>query len=122
MSLYRPKSPSTVLQSGIFVEEWMRGFDPQCTASEKLGASGDMGRDVVGYFGTVATNREWDNYQCKHYAKPLVPSDIWIELGKMCFYFLEGAFCATKRNTVSVVQDVADASRVSKSRMNCARV
>lgn len=81
----------------IFVEEWMQGFDPQYTASEKHGGSGDMGRDVVGYFGVVATNQEWDNYQCKHYAKPLVPSDIWIELGKTCYYSWRGYYTPPRK-------------------------
>ncbi|MBK9187705.1 MAG: hypothetical protein IPM33_02000 [Phycisphaerales bacterium] len=50
-----------------------------------------MGRDVV------ATPDEtdlsvWDNYQCKHYAQPLMPSDIWLELGKLAYYTHRGDF------------------------------
>jgi len=29
---------------------------------------------------------EWDNYQCKRYGEKLTPGEIWVELGKLCFY------------------------------------
>ena len=31
-------------------------------------------------------NGPWDNFQCKHYDHPLAPSDIWLELGKLCYF------------------------------------
>lgn len=76
----------------IFIEEWMQGFAPPYIRSERVGGSGDKGRDVVGYHGSPSNGESWDNYQCKHYSRPLRPSDIWIELGKMCFYSWRGDF------------------------------
>lgn len=73
-----------------FIEEWLQGFDPPYHLIDRLGGAGDMGRDVVGYLGDPASNCEWDNYQCKHYASRLGPSDIWVELGKLCVYSFQG--------------------------------
>jgi hypothetical protein len=69
-----------------FIREWMDGFDPPYYKHDRLGGAGDMGRDVVGYLGEPNTECEWDNYQCKHYNHPLYPSDIWVELGKLCVF------------------------------------
>ena len=34
---------------------------------------------------------EWDSYQCKHYDHALHPSDVYAELGKLCFYTHDGS-------------------------------
>ncbi len=86
LSLYSPKEWEE------FVAEWMEGFDPKYHTSQRLGGAGDKGRDVVGYTAAPGTNPDWDNYQCKHYAKPLPPSKIWVELGKMCYHSCQGDF------------------------------
>lgn len=75
-----------------FMREWMEGFDPAYTLIERLGGPGDFGRDVVGYVDGLNSGGPWDNYQCKHYAQPLRPVDIWPELGKLCFYTHRGDF------------------------------
>ena len=36
----------------------------------------------------------WDNYQCKRYAQPLRPSDIWVEIGKIIYYSHRKEFIA----------------------------
>lgn len=69
-----------------FIEEWMYGFDPPYTHVARLSGPGDMGRDVVGYLGEPSSNCEWDNYQCKHYGRPLSATRIWVELAKLCYY------------------------------------
>ena len=54
---------------------------------ERAGGAGDKGRDIIAYIDPDVTYpRKWDNYQCKHYKDPISPSDIWVELGKLCFY------------------------------------
>ena len=45
-----------------------------------------MGCDVVATVDPSDRNGDWDNFQCKHYDHPLAPSDIWVELGKLCYY------------------------------------
>ena len=62
-----------------------------------LGGAGDKGRDVVGYLGDPQTACEWDSYQCKHYDHPLMPTDIYTELGKLCVYTNRGDFTVPRR-------------------------
>lgn len=74
-----------------FVLEWAHGLKTNYARVERRGSAGDMGLDVVAY--PDATNVQvWDNYQCKHYAHPLRPSEIWIELGKIIYYTYQGEF------------------------------
>jgi hypothetical protein len=49
-----------------------------------------MGRDVIAF----RHDGGWVNYQCKHYVRPLRPSDIWVELGKVMYYTHRGDFSA----------------------------
>jgi hypothetical protein len=55
--------------------------------------AGDKGRDVVGYKDQKSVSpRHWDLYQCKHYDNKLMPSNIWLELGKLCYYCFTGDY------------------------------
>lgn len=72
----------------ILTEEWL-DMKSEYHSTERIGGSGDMGRDVIAYINNPkenSTNYEWDCYQCKHYNKPLSPSDIWTEFGKLIYY------------------------------------
>lgn len=80
-----------------FISEWALGFEPKYVHSERLAGPGDKGRDVVGYLCMPYQESEWDNYQCKHYSSPLQPSNIWVELGKMCFYSWRGDFLPPRK-------------------------
>jgi len=54
---------------------------------QRRGGPGDKGRDVIGWLDPPGTpDRKWDNYQCKHYAQPLAPSDFAIEIAKLAYY------------------------------------
>jgi len=69
------------------IAEWGNGFLIQTgkyTACKKCSGAGDMGRDVISIINESLGT--WDNYQCKHYDHPLMPSDIWIEIGKLVYY------------------------------------
>lgn len=55
----------------------------------RVGGANDLGRDVI---GLTDNPNVWDNYQCKHYGNKLMPSDFWIEIGKVCFYTLKGLY------------------------------
>jgi hypothetical protein len=74
----------------LFIQEWVDSLRDDYELVEKCGGAGDMGRDVI---ATVKDgDGAWDNYQCKHYQKALTPGDVWIELGKLAFYTLKGAY------------------------------
>ncbi len=68
-----------------FILEWAHSLKSKYQLVEKCGGAGDMGRDVVAY-QTRGQTDPWDNYQCKHYDHPLLPTDVWCELGKLCYY------------------------------------
>lgn len=78
-----------------FVHEWTDSLRDEYLLVERCSGAGDMGRDVV------ATVRDgegaWDNYQCKHYDHALMPSDIWVELGKLAYYTKSGAYSYPRR-------------------------
>lgn len=50
----------------------------------QIGGSGDKGRDICTYIDYK--NKIWELYQCKYYQNKLAPSDIYLELGKLCYY------------------------------------
>lgn len=73
-----------------FILEWADSLRSVYERVERCGGAGDYGRDIIGISkcGTGA----WDNFQCKHYGSPLVPSDIWVELGKLTYYSHQGVY------------------------------
>lgn len=74
----------------ILVEEWLETTKKyNSNKIERLGGSGDMGIDVIAYITNPKNNPlsyQWDCYQCKRYDKPLSPSSMWIEFGKVIYY------------------------------------
>jgi hypothetical protein len=73
-----------------FVCEWADSLRSQYSSVERCGGAGDMGRDVIA-FHKDAPNL-WDNYQCKHYRNPLMPTNVWIEFGKLVYYTKKGEY------------------------------
>ena len=67
------------------VDEWASSL-PDYKLVERAGGAGDMGCDVIATVDPANSASDWNNYQCKHYDHPLAPSDIWVELGKLCYY------------------------------------
>jgi hypothetical protein len=80
----------------LFIREWVKGLD-QYEKVEKLGGPGDLGRDVIGLCSARACEGEWDNYQCKHYEKPLGVSRACEDAGKIIFHAYRGEFSAPRR-------------------------
>lgn len=72
----------------MFIELWVtESLQGEYNKIVRCGGAGDMGRDVIAYFGgSNSAKKSWDNYQCKHYSAPLTPSNIWVEIGKLCYY------------------------------------
>lgn len=79
-----------------FVLEWADSLKTKYALVERCDGAGDMGRDVIGFEMRDQTN-PWDNYQCKYYEHQLTPGDIWLELGKLCFYTYTGQFTMPRR-------------------------
>lgn len=81
-----------------FITEWSEGFNPPYQQVVLLGGAGDKGRDIVAYIGEPSDPASpWDSYQCKHYENPLTPTDIYVELAKLCFYTHRGDYSIPRR-------------------------
>jgi hypothetical protein len=74
-----------------FTLEWIHSLKTKYARVEKHAGSGDMGLDVIA-FESSSMEDPWDNYQCKYYDHPLMPSDIWVEMGKLAYYTFTGEF------------------------------
>jgi hypothetical protein len=72
------------------VDEWTSSLATYGLVERAAGA-GDMGCDVIATVDPAIENGPWDNFQCKHYDHPLTPGDIWLELGKLCYFTHIGA-------------------------------
>ena len=78
------------------VNEWATSM-PQYKRVERTSGSGDMGCDVIGIIDSSDHDFVWDNYQCKHYDHALRPSDIWVELAKLCYYSFKNEYSIPRR-------------------------
>lgn len=86
-----------------FVNEWATSLSEYAKVERASGA-GDKGCDVVAM--PIESESVWDNFQCKHYDHPLRPSDIWVELGKICYYTHIGEYSVPRRYRFVAPQDV----------------
>ncbi len=73
------------------VDEWASSL-PGYRLVERAGGAGDRGCDVIATVDPANPGSDWDNFQCKHYDHPLAPNDIWVELGKLCYYTFIGEY------------------------------
>jgi len=80
-----------------FINEWTESLRSEYEQVQRFSGAGDKGRDVVGFVNNPASNGPWDNYQCKHYSAPLTPSEIWLELGKLCYFCYNGDYSPPRR-------------------------
>lgn len=80
-----------------FVEEWCGSLDDSYHLIRRHSGAGDMGIDVAGYLSDAGLNGEWDNYQCKHYDKPLSPSMMWVEFGKVIYYSFKNEYTPPRK-------------------------
>jgi hypothetical protein len=86
-----------------FINEWATSLG-EYEQVGRTGGAGDKGCDVVGV--PTLQSDIWDNFQCKHYDHPLAPGDIWIELGKVCFFTFSGAYTIPRRYRFVAPRDV----------------
>ncbi|MCC7390179.1 MAG: hypothetical protein IT431_15580 [Phycisphaerales bacterium] len=96
-------TPAAVIQTYDDVEweqfalEWATAFDPPYAHLDRIGGAGDKGRDIVAYAGDPSSDCDLDIYQCKHFAHPIQPHEIWRELGKLCVFTHRGAYRVPRR-------------------------
>lgn len=88
-----------------FIELWVtEALKKEYEKVVRASGAGDKGRDVIAYVSESDLQKEWDNFQCKHYKSALAPSDIWVELGKLCYYTFIGEY-TIPRNYYFVCQN-----------------
>lgn len=80
-----------------FTEEWASSLEPSYRRVARFSGPGDMGIDIVGFVTSETFDGGWDNYQCKHYVASLMPSDIWVEIGKIIYYSFSGEYPAPRK-------------------------
>ena len=89
-----------------FINEWTQGLKSEYAQVQRFSGAGDKGRDVVGFLSVPVSSSVWDNYQCKRYNRPLNPSDIWIELGKLCYFTFVGDYSIPRKYRFVAPNDV----------------
>jgi hypothetical protein len=75
----------------IFIREWQKGLKGYHSV-KRLGAGGDLGRDVIGLCSPLACQGIWDNFQCKHYETPLAVPAACEDAGKIIFHAFRKEF------------------------------
>lgn len=76
-----------------FVDEWAyECLKAQYTKVQRQSGANDKGIDVAAFTDDKLLKGVWDNYQCKHYDHPIMPSEAWIELGKILWYSFNGDY------------------------------
>lgn len=93
-----------------FVTQWveLQKVSEGYQVVHNISGANDHGIDVAAYRGNPADpNTLWDGYQCKHYGKPLQPVQIWVELGKLCYYTQNGTYSVPRRYRFVAPYDVS---------------
>lgn len=80
----------------IFISEWQKGLQGYFEV-KRLGGGGDLGRDVIGIYDASGCEGRWDNYQAKHYDKPLTLPQASAEIGKIIYYSFDDRYSVPER-------------------------
>jgi hypothetical protein len=81
-----------------FIEEWAHFcLKNRYTQVQRFGGANDRGIDIAAFVDTRKLEGCWDNYQCKHYGRPLQPHDAWPELGKILWYSFNRKFAVPRK-------------------------
>lgn len=73
-----------------FVLEWATTLEYEQVL--RSGGAHDHGVDVAAFVTSAGFEAEWDCYQCKHYASPLLPSDAYPEIVKVIVGTMSGHY------------------------------
>jgi hypothetical protein len=91
----------------LFVEEWLRGLNKKYSEIKRLGASGDLGRDVAAFTDAQKLDGVWDNYQCKHLERPMLPSVAGPEIAKVMYHIFKKHYRAPRAMLFVAPRDVS---------------
>lgn len=80
-----------------FIREWVHSLKTQYSKVLRTGGAGDMGIDVGGFTEKELLLGVWDNYQCKHYANALAPSDATPEIAKVLWYSFNKQYASPRK-------------------------
>lgn len=80
-----------------FTEEWASSLKKSYHSVKRFAGAGDKGLDVVGFIASNQFSDGWDNFQCKFYDKPLTPTDVWVEFGKIIYFTKCGEFSIPRK-------------------------
>lgn len=69
-----------------YTEECTHSLKKEYHSVSRASGAGDQGIDIAAFKTDKGFAGGWDNYQCKHYKNALYPTDVWLELGKLCYY------------------------------------
>jgi len=75
-----------------FIDEWVHSLSSEYIEVVRPTGSGDKGIDVAGFADSNRLKGVWDNYQCKHYVRPLNFSNISSEIGKILWFSFSNVY------------------------------
>jgi len=79
-----------------FIHEWAHYQKTVYFKVVRLTGAGDMGIDVAGCADVKGLVGVWDNYQCKHYGRPIGPIEAFIEIGKILWYSFQKQYSSPR--------------------------
>lgn len=91
-----------------FIEDCVRQLktEGQYIHVQRLGGTGDKGRDVCGYREPAPAAGTWDLYQAKHYSGPLSPTAFAADLAKFLYHVYSGSYTYPKNYFICASRDV----------------
>ncbi len=75
-----------------FIEECTHHLKEIYHNVRRAGGAGDQGIDIAAFKTDKGFEGSWDNYQCKHYKNALFPTNVYAELGKLCYHTFTGEY------------------------------
>lgn len=83
-----------------FVELWAEQRQKNYVEVLRIGGAHDKARDVIGFWSTARHEGDWDLYQCKRKTlrSKLGRSEALVELAKMVFHHVDGAYATLPIN------------------------
>ncbi|WGR92304.1 hypothetical protein MTX20_30125 [Bradyrhizobium sp. ISRA435] len=75
-----------------FIHEWVSSLKTDYVDVARPTGGGDRGIDIAAFRDSDLLNGVWDNYQCKHYAKPISPNVALLEIGKILWHSFNGHY------------------------------
>src|SRR5664280_2499846 len=80
-----------------FIYEWVQCQKAKYLQVLRFAGPGDMGIDVAAFTDKDGLLGVWDNYQCKHYDKPLTPGDAAGEIAKILWHSFKKKYAPPRK-------------------------